>query len=71
MMRRPVGAHAWGQRGSATEHIRYMEPVPPRSRRRCRCGCKRRATHAGRANGVTLTMGCELSIARWVKHGCR
>lgn len=41
--------------------------APPKSRRRCHCGCNRRATHMGQANGVTMVMGCELSIARWVQ----
>ena len=41
--------------------------APSKSRRRCHCGCNRRATHMGQANGVTMVMGCELSIARWVQ----
>lgn len=61
------GTDAWGRWGSALEHVRYMEPVLPRSRRRCHCGCKRRATHTGKANGVALMKGCELSVARWVR----
>lgn len=63
------GTAGWGQRASAVEHVRYAEPVRPQSRRRCHCGCRRRATHAGKANGVALTMGCELRIARWVRDG--
>ncbi|MCE9565828.1 MAG: hypothetical protein K8U57_27705 [Planctomycetes bacterium] len=59
------GTSAWGQWGSATEHQLYIEPVAPKSRRRCHCGCKRCATHRGMANGVTLNMGCELSMQRW------
>lgn len=54
---------AWG---SATEHRRYIEPVELNARRQCRCGCKQRASHRGMANGVCLTMGCELSMRRWV-----
>lgn len=46
---------------------RDMVPVPPRSRRRCNCGCNRRATHLGRANGVGMLTGCQLSVARWVR----
>lgn len=46
---------------------RSMRPVPPRCRRRCHCGCKKRATHTGTANGVAMTTGCELYIRRWVK----
>lgn len=62
------GTDGWGQVGS-TEHVRYAEPVPSTSRRRCSCGCKRRATHYGKANGVALGIGCEMSIRRWVKTG--
>ncbi len=58
----------WGQHGRADGH-RYMEPVNPKSRRMCRCGCKKRATHLGMSNGVSLAIGCELSIRRWVKFG--
>lgn len=28
---------------------------------------ERKKTHAGRANGVTLMSGCELSVRRWVR----
>lgn len=61
------GAAAWGQWGSSSEHIRYMEPLESKYRRRCHCGCKRRATHRGATNGVTLNMGCELAMRRWVR----
>lgn len=61
------GTAGWGQWGSAREHVRYMQPTEPTSRRRCSCGCKRRATHLGMANGVCLTSGCELSMQRWTK----
>lgn len=37
------------------------------SRRRCGCGCKKRATHIGGCNGIALRTGCELSIRRWAK----
>jgi hypothetical protein len=63
------GTWEWGQRASSEEHVRYMEPVPLRSRRRCHCGCKRRATHLGKANGIALITGCELRVARWVRDG--
>lgn len=63
------GVDGWGQVGSSSRHIRYMEPKPSKARRRCHCGCKRRATHYGCANGVTLISGCELRIRRWVKTG--
>lgn len=63
------GTDGWGHVASAVEHVRYSQPVRPSSRRRCHCGCKRRATHMGMANGLGLTTGCELAIARWVKTG--
>ncbi len=46
---------------------RSQAPVPTKSRRRCYCGCERRATHMGLANGVVMMTGCELSVLRWVK----
>lgn len=55
--------------GSAIEHRRYAEQVAPTSRRKCHCGCGRRATHKGMANGVALTSACELGIRRWIKTG--
>lgn len=63
------GTAAWGSWGSSAHHVRYSEPVDSKSRRRCHCGCKRRATHRGMANGIALMSGCELSVARWVKTG--
>ena len=63
------GTDAWGSVGSSAEHVRYLEPANPKSRRQCRCGCKRRASHMGMANGVGLVMACELSARRWVKTG--
>lgn len=57
----------WGEVGSVA-HVRYSEKITyPGGRRFCHCGCGRRVTHAGMANGVCLTQGCELSIARWVR----
>lgn len=61
------GTEAWGQWASAADHVRYSQPIPPKSRRRCLCGCKRRATHLGMANGIGLAFGCEFFVARWVK----
>jgi hypothetical protein len=61
------GTEEWQARGSDIEHRRYSEPVDGRSRRRCHCGCKRRATHRGMANGICLMMGCQLRVARWVR----
>lgn len=61
------GTVAWGQRGSVDDHVLYVQPIRTRSRRRCHCGCKKRATHLGMANGVALGSGCELSMRRWAK----
>ena len=58
-----LGQTEWGRYGSATKHHRYIQPV--RTRRRCRCGCRGRVTHAGKANGVALMMGCAISTYRW------
>ncbi|GGD30610.1 hypothetical protein GCM10011335_37070 [Aureimonas glaciei] len=59
------GTDGWGSYASAAEHVPYSRPVV--SRRRCLCGCKSRETHAGMANGIALTNGCELYVARWVR----
>lgn len=60
--------NGWGEWASAVEHRRYMQPV--KTRRRCWCGCKRRATHVGLANGLALTAPlCELTARRWVRDG--
>ncbi|GGL44328.1 hypothetical protein GCM10011588_68820 [Nocardia jinanensis] len=58
-----VGSAAAGDRTSALMPPRY------RSRRRCYCGCGGKATHTGRADGITLVTGCELSMQRWVHTG--
>lgn len=64
------GTAGWGQVASSTEHVRYMQLLPPRNRRRrCHCGCGNRATHACCANGMGLTRACELGAARWVRTG--
>lgn len=63
------GMDGWGQMGSSACNVRYALPVSAKCRRRCSCGCMSRATHRGMANGVCLTTGCELAIARWVKTG--
>jgi hypothetical protein len=63
------GTEEWGQRASAKEHIRYVDPIVPRLRRRCDCGCGKRATHTGKANGIALIDGCEFSMHRWVSQG--
>ena len=59
----------FGKHGSAVDHRRYLQVAPPKSRRRCWCGCGKRASYVGMANGVALTMACELGIRRWVKSG--
>jgi len=63
------GTALWGQVGSATEHVRYAEPIVPKSRRKCWCGCGGKKTHKGMANGICLTTACELGIRRWLKTG--
>jgi hypothetical protein len=63
------GTASWGEYGNSQEHIRYAEPVNSRSRKRCYCGCRMRATHKGMCNGVAMTSGCQLTIARWVRQG--
>jgi hypothetical protein len=57
----------YGRYGSAIEHQRYIQRTSKPSRRRCGCGCNGRVTHAGMANGLCLTSGCELSMRRWVR----
>jgi hypothetical protein len=65
------GGASFGAYGSAMEHRRYVEPMPSRfrNRRRCHCGCGGKSSHAGMANGLCLTSGCELSMRRWVRQG--
>lgn len=63
------GTEGWGQFASSSENVRYAEPLPRTSRKRCHCGCGQRKTHAGMANGMCLTSACELAIRRWVKTG--
>lgn len=61
----------FGWHGSATDGPRYAQLLPGRyrNRRRCHCGCGGKASHAGMANGVALTNGCELSMRRWARDG--
>ena len=63
------GTQSFGSWGAADVHHRYSEKVPPKSRRHCLCGCKKRATHIGMANGVGLVTGCEWRVAKWVRDG--
>lgn len=60
------GTSEWGTRASCVEHVRYCEPIYSRSRRRCYCGCGKRASHVGKANGIALSSGCEMAMKRWV-----
>lgn len=61
------GTDQWGTSANSQRHIRYAEEVSPKSRRRCKCGCNRRATRRGMCNGICLRTGCEMSIMRWVR----
>lgn len=64
------GTAEWGERASCFEHVRYCEPIPRdhwKRRRMCRCGCRKRETHSGKANGIALMSGCELEVRRWVR----
>jgi hypothetical protein len=63
------GTESWGQRGSVTDHVLYMEQADPKAKRwrMCRCGCRKRARYLAMANGVALASGCELKIRRWIK----
>jgi hypothetical protein len=56
----------WGEVGSI-DHYRYSMKITQPVGRLCHCGCGTRVTHAGMANGVCLTSGCELAIRRWVR----
>lgn len=60
-----TGTTDWGRHGSAHLHALYVEPLPPARRwRMCRCGCRKRASHGVKANGVCLGSGCELRAQR-------
>lgn len=61
--------HSDGTISGSVDGMRSMAPVGPKSRRRCHCGCKGRATHRGLGDGLCLTTGCELFIRRWVRDG--
>lgn len=50
---------------------RGMKPVSSRSRRRCFCGCKKRATHMGMNGEIGLVTACEMYIRRWVRDGIK
>ena len=50
---------------SVKEHGLGVVKVPSKSRRRCQCGCKSRATHIGTANGMGMYSGCHQSVIIW------
>lgn len=59
-----------GDWGHAELHKRSAHTVVGRrGRRKCGCGCGKRCTHTGRANGVAMTSGCEFSVRVWVRDG--
>lgn len=62
------GTASWGRWGSPRHHQLYVEPIgaewPMRRRHMCRCGCRRKVTHRVAANGVTLSVGCEMRALR-------
>lgn len=66
-----VGQPAWGVIADARTQQRYMKLLPGRyrNRRKCPCKCGGKCSHGGYVNGLAMTMGCELSMRRWVKHG--
>ena len=43
--------------------------LAPSSRKRCDCGCKKRATHMGTGQGAGMMIGCEFYVRRWVRDG--
>jgi len=53
---------------NAAIHKKTFIKAPSTSRRRCDCGCNKRATHIGMANNIAMTQACELIIRRWVKN---
>jgi hypothetical protein len=60
--------------GSADHHACYAERVADRRRwpRKCRHGgCSNANTHAGMANGVCLTSGCEFHMHQWARDSNR
>ncbi|PPD12155.1 hypothetical protein [Methylophilus sp.] len=59
----------WGEVGSAIDHQRYMMPVDPKRRRKCHCGCEKRATHRGMANGVCLITLFKFEDSAFIKKG--
>lgn len=68
---RLVSPGGFGWSGNALTDPRYAELLPGRirNRRRCSCGCGGKCSHAGMANGLAMTSGCELSMRRWARDG--
>jgi hypothetical protein len=63
------GQNGWGEHGSIIDHICYVEPRPSNrgQYRKCHCGCSGKATFSGKANGIAMASGCELSMRRWAR----
>lgn len=55
-----------GMRFGSQDGHRSARRLPSTSRRRCGCGCGRRATHAGLGDGVALMSGCEDLVDLWI-----
>lgn len=65
---RIIAPSAAGRCGRSDMNRDFWE-INGRLRRRCYCGCGRRATYTGGSNGVAMMHGCELSVRRWVRDG--
>ena len=57
------------EQANAELDYRSMVQADSRSRRRCCCGCKTRATHVGLAGGIAMMKGCEFFTRVWVRDG--
>ena len=55
----------------AMQYKRTVTPAMPWSLVRCHCGCDRRVSHLGLADGACMISGCELTVRRWVRDGAR
>ena len=63
------GTVGWGQMGSVSNRVLYIEPQTPNRGhyRKCLCGCGGKANYRIMANGICMTSGCELSVRRKAK----
>lgn len=63
------GTSSWGQWGSVLDHAVYVEPQTPNrgQYRKCHCGCGGKAKFGLMANGMCMSVGCELSMRRCAK----